>query len=41
LGNWLKIEKEGPWLFLQNVVIIVPYDGLVAAETVDLNFIEV
>jgi hypothetical protein len=41
LGDWLKIEKEGPWLFRQNAVIIVPYDGLVAAETVDLNFIEV
>jgi hypothetical protein len=41
LGDWLKIEKEGPWLFRQNAVIIVPYDGLVAAQTVDLNFIEV
>jgi hypothetical protein len=41
LGDWLKIEKGGPWLFRQNAVIIVPYDGLVAAESVDLNFIDV
>jgi hypothetical protein len=41
LGNWLKIEQGGPWLFRQNAVIIVPYDGLVAAKSVDLNFIDV
>jgi hypothetical protein len=37
LGDWLKVEKGGPWLFRQNVVIIKPYDGLVLAESVELN----
>jgi hypothetical protein len=37
LGDWLKIEQGGPWLFRQNVVIIEPYDGLSAADAIDLN----
>jgi hypothetical protein len=37
LGDWLKVEKGGPWLFRQNAVIIEPYDGLVPAESVELN----
>jgi hypothetical protein len=37
LGDWLKVEKGGPWLFRQNVVIIEAYDGLVPAESVELN----
>jgi hypothetical protein len=37
LGDWLKVEKGVPWLFQQNVVIIEPYDGLVPAESMDLN----
>jgi hypothetical protein len=41
LGDWLKVEKGGPWLFRQNAVVIEPYDGLVAPETIDLNFIKV
>jgi hypothetical protein len=28
LGDWLKITKEGPWLFRQNTVLIESYDGL-------------
>jgi hypothetical protein len=37
LGDWLKVEKGGPWLFRQNAAIIVPYDGLIPTESVDLN----
>jgi hypothetical protein len=37
LGDWLKVEKGGPWLFRQNAVIIEPYDGLTPTESVDLN----
>jgi hypothetical protein len=28
LGDWLKVEKGGPWLFWQSIVCIEPYDGL-------------
>jgi hypothetical protein len=28
LGDWLKVEQEGPWLIHQNAVITEPYDGL-------------
>jgi hypothetical protein len=38
LGDWLKVEKGGPWLFRQAVVSIEEYDGFSAPETVDLNF---
>jgi hypothetical protein len=37
LGDWLKVEKGGPWLFRQNIVCIEEYDGLSDPETVDLN----
>jgi hypothetical protein len=37
LGDWLKVEKGGPWLFRQFVVSIEPYDGFAPPETVDLN----
>jgi hypothetical protein len=38
LGDWLKVEKGGPWLFRQSVVCIEKYDGLAPTDTVDLNF---
>jgi hypothetical protein len=38
LGDWLKVEKGGPWLFRQSVVSIEQYDGFSLPETVDLNF---
>jgi hypothetical protein len=38
LGDWLKIKDGGPWLFRQNAVIIEPYDGLSATDSVDLNY---
>lgn len=41
LGDWLKVTKEGPWLFRQNAVAIEPYDGLSSPDSVDLNFIDV
>jgi hypothetical protein len=41
LGDWLKVEKGGPWLFRQNAVIIEKYDGLAAPESIDLNFVAV
>jgi hypothetical protein len=41
LGDWLKVKEEGPWLFRQNAVIIEPYDGLAAPDTIDLNFVSV
>jgi hypothetical protein len=37
LGDWLEVEKGALWLFRQNVVIIEPYNGLVPAESVELN----
>jgi hypothetical protein len=37
LGDWLKVEQEGPWLFRQNIVCIEEYDGLSDPESVDLN----
>jgi hypothetical protein len=41
LGDWLKVEQGGPWLFRQNAVIIEPYDGLSAPESIDLNYVPV
>jgi hypothetical protein len=38
LGDWLKVEKGGPWLFRQAVVCIEEYDGLAAPDSIDLNF---
>jgi hypothetical protein len=38
LGDWLKVEKGGPWLFRQSIVCIEPYDGLSDIEAIDLNF---
>jgi hypothetical protein len=38
LGDWLKVEKGGPWLFLQLAVCIERYDGLADLESIDLNF---
>jgi hypothetical protein len=40
-GEWLKVEKGGPWLFRQNAVIIEKYDGLAPIESVELNTIAV
>jgi hypothetical protein len=40
LGDWLKVEQGGPWLFRQNIVCIEKYDGLLALESVNLNFFE-
>jgi hypothetical protein len=37
LGDWLKVEKGGPWLFRQSVVSIEPYDGFLLPKTIDLN----
>jgi hypothetical protein len=41
LGDWLKVTKEGPWLFRQNAVVIEPYDGLCSPDSINLNFIDV
>jgi hypothetical protein len=41
LGDWVKVEQGGPWLFRQNAVSIEPYDGLAPTDSVDLNFINV
>jgi hypothetical protein len=41
LGDWLKLTKGVPWLFRQNAVSIVEYDGLPAPETIDLNHLAV
>jgi hypothetical protein len=41
LGDWIKVEQGGPWLFRQNAVSIEKYDGLSPIESVDLNFITV
>jgi hypothetical protein len=38
LGDWLKVEKGGPWLFHQSAVSIEPYDGFEDPESIDLNF---
>jgi hypothetical protein len=37
-GDWLKVEKGGPWLFRQAVVSTEPYDGLLGPETIDQNY---
>jgi hypothetical protein len=41
LGDWLKLEQEGPWLFWQHAVIIEKYDGLRYPESIDLNTVAV
>jgi hypothetical protein len=41
LGDWMKVEEEGPWLFRQHAVIIEKYDGLSSTDAIDLNFIAV
>jgi hypothetical protein len=38
LGDWLKVEKGGPWLFRQAIVCIEPYDGMMDTDLIDLNF---
>jgi hypothetical protein len=40
LGDWLKVEEGGPWLFRQNAVCIAKYDGFAPLETIDLNTFE-
>jgi hypothetical protein len=40
LGDWLKVEEGGPWLFRQNAVCIAKYDGFAPPETIDLNTFE-
>jgi hypothetical protein len=40
LGDWLKIEEGGPWLFRQNAVCFQKYDGFAPPESVDLNTFE-
>ncbi|KAK1660417.1 hypothetical protein QYE76_048576 [Lolium multiflorum] len=37
LGDWLKVEKGGPWLFRQSIVCIEPYDGVSDPYLTDLN----
>jgi hypothetical protein len=37
LGDWIKVEQGGLWLFRQNIVCIEKYDGLSDPETIDLN----
>jgi hypothetical protein len=37
----MKVEQGGPWHFRQNTVIIEPYDGLAATESINLNYIAV
>jgi hypothetical protein len=38
LGDWIKVEKGGPWLFRQNIVCIEKYDGWADPGTIDLNY---
>jgi hypothetical protein len=40
LGDWLKVEEGGPWLFRQNAVCIAKYDGFASPETIDLHTFE-
>jgi hypothetical protein len=41
LGDWLKVEHGGPWLFCQNDVIIEPYYGLPPVDSIELHSIVV
>jgi hypothetical protein len=38
MGDWLKVEQGGPWLFQQSAICIEKYDGLSPPESFDLNF---
>jgi hypothetical protein len=38
LGDWIKMEKGGPWIFRKSVVCTDPYDGLVDPYMIDLNY---
>jgi hypothetical protein len=38
LGDWLKVEPGGPWLFRQSSVCIEKYDGHSSPDSIDLNF---
>jgi hypothetical protein len=39
LGDWMKVEQGGPWLFRQNEASIEAYDGLDPFDSIDLNYI--
>ena len=41
LGDWLKVDEGGPWLFCQHAVVIEPYDGLSDPDNIDLNHLAV
>jgi hypothetical protein len=41
LGDWLKVEHGGPWLFRQNDVITEPYDRLAPVDSIELHSIVV
>jgi hypothetical protein len=38
LGDWLKVDEGGPWLFRQSAVCIEKYDGISSPDNIDLNF---
>jgi hypothetical protein len=40
LGDWLKVDEGGPWLFRQNIVCTKQYDGFAPLDSIDLNTFE-
>jgi hypothetical protein len=38
LGDWLKVEEGGSWLFRQSAVCIEKYDGISSPDNIDLYF---
>ncbi|KAE8796744.1 hypothetical protein D1007_28191 [Hordeum vulgare] len=41
LGDWERIMDQGPWLFRNLLVLMVPYDGFTKAEEVPMVFMPI
>ncbi|XBI18065.1 hypothetical protein VPH35_059954 [Triticum aestivum] len=41
LGDWDRIMEQGPWLFLNMEVLLVPYDGFTNAEEVPILYMPI
>ena len=41
LGDWERMMYQGPWLFRNLLVLMVPYDGFTKAEEVPKVFMPI